>query len=115
MNSSMSRMPVLERVHLRRAPRLAAALHHVRDLVVDLQERERTARLPAAGELFARADGATTRSVPVPQPYLKSIASLIARRMMSSILSSTHWMKQALPCGYSYCVRARSARPVSRL
>ena len=29
------------------------------------------------------------RSVPVPLPYLKSIASLIARRMMSSIVSST--------------------------
>jgi hypothetical protein len=24
--------------------------------------------------------------------------------MMSSIVSSTFWMKQALPCGYSYCV-----------
>jgi hypothetical protein len=24
--------------------------------------------------------------------------------MMSSMLSSTDWMKQALPCGYSYCV-----------
>ena len=29
------------------------------------------------------------RSLPVPLPYLKSIASLIARRMMSSIVSST--------------------------
>ena len=44
----------------------------------------------------------------MPLPYLKSIASLVARRMMSSIVSSTVWMKQALPCGYSYCV----ARPL---
>jgi hypothetical protein len=51
----------------------------------------------------------------VPLPYLKSIASLIASRMMSSIVSSTDWMKQALPCGYSYCVVARSASPVARL
>ena len=28
---------------------------------------------------------------------------------MSSIVSSTDWIKQALPCGYSYCVGARSA------
>ena len=28
---------------------------------------------------------------------------------MTSMLSSTDWMKQALPCGYSYCVAARSA------
>src|SRR5437667_19875 len=27
----------------------------------------------------------------------------MASRMMSSIVSSTLWMKQALPCGYSYC------------
>ena len=34
---------------------------------------------------------------------------------MDSMLSSTVWMKHALPCGYSYCVAARSARLVSRL
>ena len=49
------RMPILERVHLRRAPRFAAALHHVRDLVVDFEERKRAARLAAAAEFFARA------------------------------------------------------------
>ena len=102
------RMPVLERVHLRRAPRLAAALHDVRDLIVNLQERKRPARLAAAAQFFARAERSEERSLPVPLPYLKSIASLIARRMMSSIVSSTLWMKQALPCGYSYCVAARS-------
>src|SRR6266436_2346381 len=42
------------------------------------------------------------RSVRVAEPNLKSIASLWARRMMDSILSSTDWMKQALHWGYSY-------------
>src|SRR6266481_1764146 len=55
------------------------------------------------------------RSVPVPEPNLKSIASLCARCMMDSMLSSTDWMKHALHCGYSYCVGARSASPVWRL
>src|SRR5437762_10321296 len=52
---------------------------------------------------FSRVDLKEERSVPVPLPYLKSIASLLAKRMMSSIVSHTLWMKQALPCGYSYC------------
>ena len=38
-----------------RAPGLAAALHHVRDLIVDLEERKRSARFAAAAQLFARA------------------------------------------------------------
>ena len=49
------RMPVLERVHLRRAPGFAAALHHVRDLIVNFQERKRPARFPAAAQFFPRA------------------------------------------------------------
>ena len=46
-------MPVLQRVHLGRAPGLAAGLHHVRHLVVHLQEGERAARDAAAAELLA--------------------------------------------------------------
>ena len=60
----------------------------------------------------SRVERSVERSRPVPEPYLKSMASLSARRMMSSIVSSTDWMKHALPCGYSYCVLARSAWPV---
>src|ERR1019366_8666294 len=52
------------------------------------------------------------RSVPVPEPNLKSMASLWARCMIDSMSSCTDWMKQALHCGYSYWVFARSARPV---
>ena len=39
------------------------------------------------------------RSVPVPEPNLKSIASLCASRMMLSMSSLTLWMKQAEPWG----------------
>src|SRR5262245_11158916 len=46
-------MPDLERLHLRRAASLAAALYDRGNLVVDAHERERTAGLAAAGELFA--------------------------------------------------------------
>src|SRR6266850_6652197 len=55
------------------------------------------------------------RSVPVPEPNLNSIASLLANCMMDSMLSSTDWMKHALHWGYSYCVLPRSAWAVRRL
>src|SRR5208282_3362860 len=61
---------------------------------------------------FSLLDRMGERSVPVPEPNLKSMASLWARCMMDSMLSCTDWMKQALHCGYSYCVLARSARAV---
>jgi len=51
---------------------------------------------------FSRWLRRVERSVPVPEPNLKSIASLRARSMMSSMLSCTLWMKQAEPWGYSY-------------
>ena len=47
-------MPVLERIHLRRAARLAAGLYDIGHLVVDLEEGERAARASAAAELLAR-------------------------------------------------------------
>ena len=47
------RMPILERVHLRRASRFAAALHDVRDLIVNLQKREWPAGLAAAAQFFS--------------------------------------------------------------
>src|SRR5439155_5921496 len=47
-------MPIFERIHLRGAPRFAAALHHVRNLIVNFQERERPARLAAAAQFFSR-------------------------------------------------------------
>src|SRR6266511_4460375 len=45
-------MPVAQRVHLRRPARLAARLHYVCHLIVNLQERQRTARATATAELF---------------------------------------------------------------
>jgi len=47
-------------------------------------------------------------------PHFEFIASEAARRMMSSILSSTAWMKQALAWGCSYCEAARRAHFASR-
>ncbi len=48
------RMPILERVHLRRAAGLAAGLDGTRHLVVDPQKGQRTRRVAAAGEFLAR-------------------------------------------------------------
>src|SRR3954467_1862497 len=39
------------------------------------------------------------RFVPVPEPYLKSIPSVLARPRIDSIVSSTLLMKQAEHCG----------------
>ena len=49
---------------------------------------------------FSRLDRKVDRSVPVPEPYLNSIASAVASRMMSCMSSETLWMKQAEPWGY---------------
>ena len=48
------RVPIFERVHLRGSPRFAAALHHVRNLVVNFQERERSTGFAAAAQFFSR-------------------------------------------------------------
>jgi hypothetical protein len=96
-------VPVLERVHLGGAAGLAAAFHDVGDLVVDLEEGERAAGRPPP-LIFSRVERMVERSEPVPEPNLKSIASERARSMIDSMLSSTAWMKQALPWGYSYWV-----------
>jgi len=61
--------------------------------------------------MVSRLDRIGVRSVPVPEPNLKSIPSLCASLRIDSKSSSTDWMKQALPCGYSYCDVARFAWP----
>ena len=51
-------VPIVQRVHLGGAARLAAGLHHVGHLVIDLQERQGTAGPATAAELLlAGADG----------------------------------------------------------
>ena len=50
-------------------------------------------------ESFSRCERSVERSVPVPEPNLKSMASLRASSMMSSMLSCTLWMKHAEACG----------------
>src|SRR5213076_787980 len=46
-------VPILERVHLRRAARFAAAFHHIRYLIVNLQKRQRPAWLATPAQFFS--------------------------------------------------------------
>src|ERR1700721_123972 len=48
------------------------------------------------------------RLVPVPDPHLKSMPSVLARVRMESSESSTELMKQAEPCGLRYPVTENS-------
>ena len=47
---------------------------------------------------FSREDRIAEMFVPAPEPPLKSIASVLARSMMDSIVSFTELMKHALAC-----------------
>src|SRR5438477_11527356 len=49
-------------------------------------------------ESCSRLERSTLRLVPVPEPNLKSIPSVLARSRIDSIESWTELMKQALPC-----------------
>src|SRR3954463_1075939 len=49
----------------------------------------------------SRAERSDERLEPVPEPYLKSIPSVLARVRMDSMESSTELMKQAEHCGCS--------------
>src|SRR5262249_26593002 len=51
------------------------------------------------------------RLVPVPEPHLKSMPSVLARVRMESSESCTELMKQAEHCGFLYPVRPNSMRP----
>ena len=51
-------------------------------------------------ESFSWLERKVERSVPVPEPNLKSMASLFASRMIPSMSSLTLWMKHAEACGY---------------
>src|SRR5262245_26000663 len=50
---------------------------------------------------FSRLERMGERLVPVPEPHLKSIPSVLARSMIDDIVSSTELMKQAEHCGFS--------------
>src|SRR5262249_49228279 len=53
------------------------------------------------------------RLVPVPDPHLKSIPSVLARVRMESSESFTELMKQAEHCGVRYPVTENSTRPAT--
>src|SRR5436309_16097793 len=65
---------------------------------------------PASFSLLERR---VERSVPVPEPYLNSMASDVARGMMSCMSSATLWMKQAELWGYWYALSALTTARVS--
>src|SRR6476469_10144075 len=50
------------------------------------------------------------RLVPVPDPHLKSMPSVLARVRIESRESCTELMKQAEHCGYEYPVTPNSTR-----
>ena len=85
--------------HLGRAAGLAAALDDAGEGVEALHEGDRAGGGAAAGQGLARASAACERLLPVPEPYLKSMPSVLARVRMESMVSSTELMKQAEHCG----------------
>src|SRR5712691_9518583 len=52
---------------------------------------------PASGSFDERR---VERLLPVPEPYLKSIPSVLARPRIEAMVSSTELMKQAEHCGF---------------
>src|ERR1041384_1936972 len=56
-------------------------------------------------------DRSGERLVPVPDPHLKSMPSVLARVRMESSESCTELMKQAEHCGFLYPVTPNSTRP----
>ena len=52
-------------------------------------------------DIFSLLPRMGERLTPAPEPYLKSIASVLARSMIEDIVSSTELMKQAEHCGRS--------------
>src|ERR1700735_781299 len=53
------------------------------------------------------------RLVPVPEPHLKSMPSVLASVRMESSESCTELMKQAEHCGFLYPVTPNSTRPTT--
>ncbi len=98
--------------HLRRATRLPAALDDAGEGVEALHEGNRPGRRPAAGEQFLARERKGERLVPVPEPYLKSMPSVLASPRMLSIESCTELMKHAEHCG---CVSTPTLNQTGRV
>ena len=84
--------------HLGGATGLAAAFDDAGEGVEAAHEAERTGS-GAAAVRDSCAARSGLRLVPVPEPHLKSMASVLARFMMESMESLTELMKQAEHCG----------------
>ena len=85
--------------HLGRAARLAAALDDAGEGVEALHEAQR-ARWPCRRRrAISMEPRSGDRLVPVPDPHLKSMPSVLARVRIDSSESWTVLMKQAEHCG----------------
>ncbi len=93
------RMVDVEDDHLGGAARLAAGLDDAGEGVEALHEAERAAGGAAAGERSRWRSAAATGCVPVPEPHLNSMPSVLASVRMESSESCTELMKQAEHCG----------------
>ena len=51
-------------------------------------------------DIRSRLERIVDRLEPAPEPYLKSMASVLARSMIEDMLSWTELMKQAEHCGF---------------
>ena len=85
--------------HLGGAAGLAAGLDDAGEGIEAAHEAERAAGGAAAGERLPIEPRMLERLVPVPDPHLKSMPSVLARVRMESSESSTELMKQAEHCG----------------
>ena len=100
--------------HLGRAAGLAAGLDDAREGVEALHEAERAAGASAAPEQAVLLAQRAERLVPVPEPHLKSMPSVLARSRIDSSVSCTELMKQAEHWGGAG-VRCQLADRVRRL
>ena len=96
--------------HLGGAACLAARLDDAGEGVKTFHEAERAAGGAAAAEVSVE-ERSGERLVPVPDPHLKSMPSVLARVRMESSESFTELMKQAEHCGLVYPVTPNSTRP----
>ena len=104
------RMVDIEDDHLGGAASLAAGLDDAGEGVEAFHEAERTAG-GASTEKPSVEERNGERLVPVPDPHLKSMPSVLASVRIESSESCTELMKQAEHCGVVYPVTENSTRP----
>ena len=89
----------IEDHHLGGAARLAARLDNARKGVKALHKAQRSAEACPPPERISIEPRSGDRLVPVPEPHLKSMPSVLARVRIESSVSCTLLMKHAEHCG----------------